>query len=1255
MRELHRICLAGTAIFILLTFWSERGIAAEAMQKATFSSNSHPPAILSIRERGPIEFNLSQIDHIEEDGVISADDGEIADAFGYAVSISGDTALVTAPQNGSYPGSTYRGAAYIFVRDGDHWRQQQKLEGKGTPRAENFGSAVALDGDVAFIGATLRVNDNLKQGAVFVFVRNGERWNQQQVLVASGPEQNDGFGLAIALDGNSAVIGAPDKDIGSTSRQGAAYIFGKDGGMWGQQQMLVASEGGTNDGFGASVALDGGVAVVGAPYRYGGNDSKGAAYVYAINGDTWVEEQILVASDGFRDNFGSSVALEASTLVVGAPNAKVDGRNQGAAYVFTRSGSTWREQQKLAATGGMSNDHFGDSVALDSDNLLVGAPYLDYNDGLAYLFIRAGGKWRQDRKLAPGSGPIDNGFGSSVDIDGGSVIVGAPWPFDGTSQHPGTAFLFRLHRLSLSKQYSPAYITKGQTEPVLANITLTLPFGTEIIALTETIPSGLNIVTGSLNSTPAGAKVAPADPTRIIWGGTVSSTAPLTIQYQVTLAPNVEPGSVLGSEVVATTAAGDHYSAQAALAVEDSTFGGALMLIYIGADTAEDGFNVGHGDLSDDAIRLVNQAELKANAPGVRTIVMLDGPYEDDARIYNLKYDTDLSCPNLQNPYCANRQAPYIEGVNTFTYGDGTANRTSLAEFVISASLANPNAEMILLSLVGHGGGWSPELLKGQPTKHGGQPSKRGGQPDDAVAELSGGLLWDMHYADALTVADVANALQMVKGATGKSVDLLYLDACLMAMSEVANELRDGAGYLLASESWSWTSFPYGEHIADVGAVVAGNAVKKEKVEAIGRAWLENEVIALSEEDNYPFTFSLTDLGRMPALVAAQNNLAEALIAEFDGDALQTRERMDRAFATAECVDSNQSGRIEHDAVIGWADNYCDLGTFATDIAREFSGTENVVGAAEDLQRTLAAAVVANQFRSGIPHEYSELPWQWADLRGLTIYLPLRVDNWKRRYYNDIWLPSSKGSRWGAMLAKYWDNTSEPDAIDHPDPTCPEDGCQLPPPGLTAIDLDAVAVKGNNGIRIDWWVSSGVETVSDFTVQRVLLPLPGKPTTLTTMANPTPPPSQPYSYLDATAAGTYEYCYQVIAHGPGRERLALSNFTCAVAGADSIPLSPPPSLSVGEGSILVEWGTVQAAEAGGFRVYRSANRGVSMPRSDTLFAGTLYTDEAVWPGVEYCYRIHSIGPTGQLTAISQEACTSIGSAPFYTHLPLIGR
>jgi len=1196
-----------------------------------------------------------------------ASDGKTDDNFGVRVAVSGDIAVAGA-WLADVEGRVDQGAAYIFVRSGSNWIQQQKLVASDGAVGDLFGYGVAIDGNTAVIGAHRADGNGPDQGAVYTFERNGSTWVEQSKLTASDGDANDRFGADLSLDADTLLVGAPLADIDGKPYQGAAYTFTRSQGQWVQKQKLFDPNGKAGDQFGYSVSIDGARGLVGAwMANINGNAEQGAAYLFERSepmGDWSLPEKLVVNDGAPGDRFGSSVSVSGDTALVGAYRASPDGiAESGAAYVYVRNDGAWSLQQTLLADDGWSGDWFGGAVALDGDTALVGVPWKDAGDvdqGAAYLYRRTANNWHFQQMVTANDGNLQDHFGVSVALDGNVAVIGA-WQDDiGTERDQGSGYIFTAATISISKLYEPVIVEASRGNPIQVRVVLTAPLGVSTVVVTDTIASGLEFVTGSLTSTPGGAILDPANPRQILWNGVVSPTSPVTMQYQVTLAKGVEPGSVLGSEVVATTSAGDHYSVQASLAVEDNAFTGVLMLVYIGADNAVDGFNVGQGDLSDEALRLVNQAELKANTPGVRTIVMLDGPGDEDARIYNLKYDKDLSCPNFQNPYCTGRPIPYVEGVNTFSWGDSVANPTSLAEFVIKASLANPKADTILLSLVGHGGGWSPELLKGQPTKHGGQPTKhggqptkRGGQPEDAEAELAGGLLWDVQPSDGLTTADVATALNWARDATGKKVDLLYLDACLMAMSEVAYELRNGADFLLASESWSWTAFPYDQHIADAGAILASGAAAPAK--AIGEAWLGNEVAALSEEDNYPFTVSLTDLSKMPSLIAAQNQLADALITAFDVNDAQTRQRMDDAFVVTECVDSNQSGRIEHDAIIGWEDNYCDLGAFATAVMQKFGDNASVVLAAQKVRTALAETVVANEFRSGIPHTYSELPWNWSNLTGLTIYLPLRQDDWKRRYYNDLFLPSSVDSRWGALLTRYWQGVSQPDPTAHPDPSCPETGCGMAPAPLPVGSIKVVATPHDSGIQLQWWVTPA-SAVAQFDIQRVLLPLTNAPDLVATIPNPVPAPPQPYVYSDAGAERGKEYCYQVIATSQTGGALAYSNFVCASFAMSSTPSIPAPTVSVTSTGILVEWDAVQmASTAAGYRLYRSTNRGPRVPVADTLFSTGQYLDETIWQGVEYCYKVHAIGQNGEPVATSGEACISLGAQPQYFFLPAVYR
>jgi FG-GAP repeat len=223
-------------------------------------------------------------------------------------------------------------------------------------------------------------------------------------LTASDGEGDDAFGYSVALSGNSALVGAYLKTIGSNTYQGVAYVFTFNGSTWVQQQELTASDGAAGDDFGSSVALADNVALVGA-YRktVGSNGFQGAAYVFTFNGGTWVQQQELTASDGSAfDQFGWSVALSGTTALVGA-ESKTIGLNsaQGAAYVFTFNGSAWDQQRELTANDGGSGDYFGYSVALSGTTALVGA-YLktvgsNGTQGSAYVFTFNGSTWIQQQ------------------------------------------------------------------------------------------------------------------------------------------------------------------------------------------------------------------------------------------------------------------------------------------------------------------------------------------------------------------------------------------------------------------------------------------------------------------------------------------------------------------------------------------------------------------------------------------------------------------------------------------------------------------------------------------------------------------------------------------------------------------------------------------------------------------------------------------------------------------------------------------
>ncbi len=205
------------------------------------------------------------------------------------------------------------------------------------------------------------------------------------------------------------------------------------------EQKLTASDGGIFENFGGSVAISGSTIVVGAPRdNIGSNSLQGSAYVFNRHGGNWVEMQKLTASDGAGfDSFGFSVAISGSTIVVGATFDNIGGNLlQGSAYVFNRQGGSWVETQKLTASDGAANNLFGNSVAVSGATIVVSAPRAN----IAYVFDRHGGGWVETQKLTASDGAA--GFGASVAVGGATILVAAPFDDIGGNISQGSAFVF---------------------------------------------------------------------------------------------------------------------------------------------------------------------------------------------------------------------------------------------------------------------------------------------------------------------------------------------------------------------------------------------------------------------------------------------------------------------------------------------------------------------------------------------------------------------------------------------------------------------------------------------------------------------------------------------------------------------------------------------------------------------------------------------------------------------------------------------
>lgn len=382
---------------------------------STASSSTAVPAALQPALRNALKRDAGTASTVDPlvwvEQKVTAASGAANDEFGYSVSISGNTALV-----GAYKGNGGTGAAYVFSQSGGVWSETAKLVASDAASGDQFGWSVSLSAGSALVGAR-GVNGN--EGAAYVFNGAGANWIQVARLVATDGAADARFGNAVALSGGSALVAAATASVNGNSYQGAGYVFRESGGTWTQVGKLVAQNGAGNDQLGVSAAFDGTTAVLGAP---GPNMFSGAAYVFTETAGSWSQSAMLTASDGGPfSSFGSALAVEGNTLLVGANLAAMT----GAAYVFTGSGSSWTEQQKLLANDGDMGADFGVSVAIDGDVAVIGAERDSGEQGAAYVFERVGGSWGQSQKLVAGDRVAQSQFGSTVAVSGSTVLVGA--------------------------------------------------------------------------------------------------------------------------------------------------------------------------------------------------------------------------------------------------------------------------------------------------------------------------------------------------------------------------------------------------------------------------------------------------------------------------------------------------------------------------------------------------------------------------------------------------------------------------------------------------------------------------------------------------------------------------------------------------------------------------------------------------------------------------------------------------------------
>lgn len=371
-------------------------------------------------------------------------DASTYDFYGNDVAIDNDTVVIGALKDGDNGPNS--GSAYVYRSDGESYNFESKLLANGGMSFDNFGQAVAIDGDTILIGARGYEGVGVASGAAFFYTYEDGQWIEWPVLLPSDGQSGDSFGSTVALSNDIALIAAEgDDDI--DSRAGSVYVYRYVGGAWKEGAKLVTSDGTAYHCFGKSILIHSETVILTACNDHDLGENAGSAYVFRNVGGEWVQEKEIYAADGAAGAaFGYSGAICGDVAVIGALKDSELGHESGAAYVFRYNGSDWIQEAKLTPDDPSPGQRFGVSVDISGDTIVIGAD----NDretavdaGAAYIFKFDGLNWVQDQKILDSSGQAEDWFGRSVGISGQRVVVGAYLDDDGADQ-AGSATIYNV-------------------------------------------------------------------------------------------------------------------------------------------------------------------------------------------------------------------------------------------------------------------------------------------------------------------------------------------------------------------------------------------------------------------------------------------------------------------------------------------------------------------------------------------------------------------------------------------------------------------------------------------------------------------------------------------------------------------------------------------------------------------------------------------------------------------------------------------
>lgn len=415
--------------------------------------------------------------------LLSEPAGGFADDYARSVAVSGDRIAVGAPEYGG--GGTTSGRVYVYQRSGSDWSPLTTLFASDLVQFEDFGHAVAMDGDRILVGCPFHPlgrgagyvfeagvesilvppegsvgashgldvqidGDRVVLGSAstyagegaYLFERIGGTWQPSQDLIPFASSFT--YGASVGVSGNAVVVGAP-RGEGSALNSGYAAFFQSVGGPFGPIQTMAPVNAAIGDRHGESVAAGGGYVATGAPGDATLGADSGTVFVWREQYGTLVD-RVFASDASAGDEFGSAVAIDGPVLAVAARSDDAGGTGAGSVYVFEELAPDFVESAKLLGSDTDAGDEFGAALDVEGLRLAIGAPEADGvspGAGAVYLFELVGGTWTQVAKVVALDGESGDRFGHALCLDGDALHVGAPSD-DAAGDGAGGVYTFQL-------------------------------------------------------------------------------------------------------------------------------------------------------------------------------------------------------------------------------------------------------------------------------------------------------------------------------------------------------------------------------------------------------------------------------------------------------------------------------------------------------------------------------------------------------------------------------------------------------------------------------------------------------------------------------------------------------------------------------------------------------------------------------------------------------------------------------------------